>query len=31
MLLAEAFTTPECVVACVGIICGTIVFWIVNR
>ncbi len=30
MLLA-AMTTGECVVACVGIICVTIIYWIINR
>lgn len=30
MLLA-AMTTQECVVACVGLICVTIVYWIINR
>ena len=31
MLLAEALTTSECVVICVGIICVTIIYWITYR
>ena len=30
MLLAT-MTTGECVVACVGLICATIIYWIINR